>query len=142
MKISKEIRQLSRTLVRDSYVDGALNRDKINSIVRTIIEKKPRNYIQLLENYRRLLRLEVEKRRAAIESPAESSAEESTAIDPEAMPTAAFATARASPAAETFRATLRALGSAENSIIYGIPDSSPPRSAVGHRTYSPRSVVV
>ena len=76
MKISKDIRQLSRTLVRNSYVDGALNRDKINSIVRTIIEKKPRHYIQLLENYQRLLRLEVEKRRATIESAAE--------LDPEA----------------------------------------------------------
>ena len=76
MKISKDIRQLSRTLVRDSHVDGALDRDRINSIVRTIIEKKPRNYIQLLKNYQRLLRLEVEKRRAMIESAAE--------LDPEA----------------------------------------------------------
>ena len=76
MKISKDIRQLSRTLVRDSHVDGALDRDRINSIVRTIIEKKPRNYIQLLKNYQRLLRLEVEKRRATIESAAE--------LDPEA----------------------------------------------------------
>ena len=76
MKISKDIRQLSRKLVRDSFVDGTLNRDKINSIVRAIIEKKPRHYIQLLENYQRLLRLEVEKRRATIESAAE--------LDPEA----------------------------------------------------------
>ena len=76
MKISKDIRQLSRTLARDSFIDRVLNRDKINSIVRTIIEKKPRNYIQLLENYQRLLRLEVEKRRATIESAAE--------LDPEA----------------------------------------------------------
>ena len=76
MKISKDIRQLSRTLVRDSHVDGALDRDRINSIVRTIIEKKPRNYIQLLKNYQRLLRLEVEKRRATIES--------ATELDPEA----------------------------------------------------------
>ena len=76
MKISKDIRQLSRTLLRASYIDGALDCDKINSIVRTVIEKKPRNYIHLLENYQRLLRLEVEKRRATIESAAE--------IDPEA----------------------------------------------------------
>ena len=76
MKISKDIRQLSRTLVRDSYVEGALDRDKVNSIVRMIIEKKPRHYIQLLENYQRLLRLELEKRRATIESAAE--------LDPEA----------------------------------------------------------
>jgi len=76
VKISKDIRQLSRTLVHDSYVNGGLNRDKINSIVRTIIEEKPRNYIQLLKNYQRLLRLEVEKRRATIES--------ATELDPEA----------------------------------------------------------
>jgi len=76
VKISKDIRQLSRTLVRESHVDGGLNRDKINLIVRTIIEKKPRNYIHLLENYQRLLRLEVEKRRATIES--------ATELDPEA----------------------------------------------------------
>ena len=76
MKISKDIRQLSRTLVRDSYVDGALNRDK-NQLDRSDDHrKKPRNYIQLLENYQRLLRLEVEKRRATIESAAE--------LDPEA----------------------------------------------------------
>jgi F-type H+-transporting ATPase subunit delta len=76
MKISKEIRQLSRTLVRESYVDGRLSRERIDEIVGAIIEKKPRNYIHLLENYQRLLRLEVEKRRATIESAAE--------LDPEA----------------------------------------------------------
>ena len=71
MKISKEIRQLSRNLVRDSYVDGALDRERIGAIVRKIVQKKPRNYIHLLENYQRLLRLEIEKRRATIESAAE-----------------------------------------------------------------------
>ena len=71
MKISKDIRQLSRMLVRDSYVDGALDRDRITANVRMIIEKTPRHYIQLLENYQRLLRLELEKRRATIESAAE-----------------------------------------------------------------------
>ena len=71
MKISKEIRQLSRNLVRDSYVDGALDRERIGAIVREIVQKKPRDYIHLLENYQRLLRLEIEKRRATIESAAE-----------------------------------------------------------------------
>ena len=76
MKISKEIRQLSRDLMRASYVNGALDRERIRSLVRAIVEKKPRNYIQLLENYRRLLRLELDKRRATIES--------ATKLDPEA----------------------------------------------------------
>src|SRR4051794_23470431 len=75
MKINKEIRQLSRSLVRQSYVEGVLNRERIDAIVRAIIEKKPRNYIQLLENYQRLLRLDVEKRRATIESAAELDSE-------------------------------------------------------------------
>ncbi len=75
MKISKDIRQFSRGLVRASYVDGALNRERINSLVQQVIEKKPRHYIQLLENYLRLLRLEVEKRRARIESATELDAE-------------------------------------------------------------------
>ena len=70
MKISKEIRQLARDMVRGSYVDGALNREKIQSFVRFIIEKKPRNYIKLLEDYQRLLRLELDKHRATIESAA------------------------------------------------------------------------
>ena len=71
MKISKEIRQLSRKLVRASYVHRALNREKINSLAQSIVAQKPRGYLQLLENYQRLLRLEVEKRRARIESATE-----------------------------------------------------------------------
>lgn len=76
MKISKDIRQLSRKLVRASYVDGALDRGRINSLVQGIMAQKPRSYIQLLENYQRLLRLELEKRKATIES--------ATELDPEA----------------------------------------------------------
>ncbi|MBA2435735.1 MAG: F0F1 ATP synthase subunit delta [Chthoniobacterales bacterium] len=70
MKISKDIRRLSRNLVRASFVEGALDRERINAVVQSIVASKPRHYIQLLENYQRLLRLEVEKRRATIESAA------------------------------------------------------------------------
>ncbi len=68
MKISKDVRQLSRNLVRESFVDGALDRGRVNSFVQSITEKKPRHYLQLLENYQRLLCLEADKRRARIES--------------------------------------------------------------------------
>ncbi len=57
--------------MRASYVNGSLDREKIHSLVRLVGERKPRNYIQLLENYRRLLRLELDKRRATIESASE-----------------------------------------------------------------------
>ena len=36
--------------------------------MQAIIKTKPRNYVQLLENYQRLLRLDADKRRARIES--------------------------------------------------------------------------
>ncbi|MEO6871009.1 MAG: F0F1 ATP synthase subunit delta [Chthoniobacterales bacterium] len=71
MKISKEVRQLSSKLVRASFVDGALDRGRVQSLVDSIIKNKPRNYVQLLENYQRLLRLEADKRRARIESATE-----------------------------------------------------------------------
>ena len=68
MKISKEVRQLSGKLVRASFVDGALDRERVKSLVASIVKNKPRNYLQLLENYQRLLRLEADKRNALIES--------------------------------------------------------------------------
>jgi F-type H+-transporting ATPase subunit delta len=71
MRISKEVRQLSSKLVRASFIDGALDRERVKSLVNSIIKNKPRNYVQLLENYQRLLRLEADKRRARIESATE-----------------------------------------------------------------------
>jgi F-type H+-transporting ATPase subunit delta len=40
----------------------------VRSLVDSLIAKKPRNYIDVLKNYRRLLRLELEKRRARVET--------------------------------------------------------------------------
>ncbi len=68
MKINKEIRQLSRQMLRTSFTDGQLDHGKIASLVGSLLEKKPRNYVNILKNYKRLLRLEIEKRRAKIES--------------------------------------------------------------------------
>ena len=68
MKINKEIRQTSKQLLRASFTDGQLDQGRINSLVRSLIDKKPRNYLAVLDNYKRLLRLEVEKRAATIES--------------------------------------------------------------------------
>jgi F-type H+-transporting ATPase subunit delta len=68
MKINKETRQLSKELLRASFVDGRLESSRVSSLVKSLIEKKPRHYIQVLEAYKRLLRLEVEKRTATIET--------------------------------------------------------------------------
>ena len=80
MKINKEIRQLSRQLMRASFTDGRLDQVKIGSLVDSVIAKKPRHYLDVLENYRRLLRMEVEKRRARVESASDLSPQTSAHI--------------------------------------------------------------
>ncbi len=71
MKINKETRQLSKELLRASFTDGQLDSGRVASLVKSLIQKKPRHYIQVLEAYQRLLRLEVEKRTATIETATE-----------------------------------------------------------------------
>lgn len=80
MKITKEIRQFSRQLLRASFTNGQLDPGKIGSLVDSLIAHKPRHYIGVLENFRRLLRLEVEKRRAKVESATELNQETSAQI--------------------------------------------------------------
>jgi F-type H+-transporting ATPase subunit delta len=75
MKINKEIRQLAREMLKASFTDGQLDSGRVASLVDSLIAKKPRNYIDILKNYRRLLRLEVEKRRARIETATEVDSE-------------------------------------------------------------------
>ena len=67
MKLNKEIRQLSRKVLQASFTDGQLDPGRIASLVDSVIAEKPRNYIDVLKNYKRLLRLEVEKRHATSE---------------------------------------------------------------------------
>jgi F-type H+-transporting ATPase subunit delta len=58
-------------MLRASFTDGQLDRGRIASLVDSLIEKKPRHYIDVLKNYSRLLRLELEKRQARVESASE-----------------------------------------------------------------------
>ncbi|MEO5720063.1 MAG: ATP synthase F1 subunit delta [Chthoniobacterales bacterium] len=80
MKINKETRQVSRQLLRSSFADGQLDRGRISQLVKTLIEQKPRNYLKILDAYKRLLRLEVEKRSATIESATELAPEASAQL--------------------------------------------------------------
>jgi F-type H+-transporting ATPase subunit delta len=71
MKVNKEIRQTARALLRDSFINGRLDRGHVSAAVESLISKKPRDYLSILEDYKRLLRLEVEKHHARIESASE-----------------------------------------------------------------------
>lgn len=80
MKINKEARQLSKGLLRSSFTEGRLDGARVSSLVKMLIEKKPRNYIKVLDAYKRLLRLEVEKRSATIETASELAPDASAEI--------------------------------------------------------------
>jgi F-type H+-transporting ATPase subunit delta len=68
MQVKKEVRQIGREMLRASFTDGQLDRGRIASVVDSILAKRPRNYRKILEYYKRLLRLEAEKRHARIET--------------------------------------------------------------------------
>jgi F-type H+-transporting ATPase subunit delta len=71
MKINREVRQLSREMLRASFTDGQLDPGRIGSLVDSVLAKKPRRYIEILKSYKRLLRLELDKRHATIETASE-----------------------------------------------------------------------
>jgi F-type H+-transporting ATPase subunit delta len=68
MRGTREARRLARRLLRQSFSDGKLDKQKVTQMVQTVINEKPRYYLEVLKDYQRLVRLEVEKRHAVIES--------------------------------------------------------------------------
>jgi F-type H+-transporting ATPase subunit delta len=71
MRTTKEARKSSRQLLKLSFTDGKLDEGKVNQVVQTVLTEKPRHYGELLKDYQRLVRLEVEKRHAVVESATE-----------------------------------------------------------------------
>ena len=80
MKLTKEARKLSKDLLRASFTDGLLDADKVKKATDTVIKAKPRNTLGVLKEYSRLLRLEVAKRHAVVESATELDEAEKTKI--------------------------------------------------------------
>lgn len=68
MKISKEARKQAKSLFLRSFTGGKLDEAKIRAVASALVEKKPRNYFEILKQLHRLTRFEVEKRHALIES--------------------------------------------------------------------------
>lgn len=68
MKISKEARRFARELFTLSLTSGRLDAAKIAGLSDQLVAEKPRGYGQILREYTRLVRLELERRHAVIES--------------------------------------------------------------------------
>jgi F-type H+-transporting ATPase subunit delta len=68
MKLTKEVRKISRELFRASFTNGQIDSAKVREFAGKLIAGKPRNYLDILKNYHRLIRLELDSRHATIES--------------------------------------------------------------------------
>ena len=68
MKISREARRLARELFRLSLVNGRLDASRVSAISERVVAEKPRSYLEILKEFTRLVRLELERRHAVVES--------------------------------------------------------------------------
>jgi len=80
MKLSKEARKLSKQLFRESFTEASLDAEKVKKVTNLVIRTKPRQYIGVLQEFARLIRLEAEKKHAIIESAADLDPSEKSSI--------------------------------------------------------------
>ena len=68
MKITKQARRDAKQLFRSCVLNGLLDDDRVRQTVQQIIAQKPRGYLAILTHFQRLVKLDVARRTATIES--------------------------------------------------------------------------
>lgn len=68
MKLDKDARKLTKGLFQLSLTNGRLDQKKVSAVVSKVIAEKPRSFVGILKEYQRLVRLEVGKHHAVVES--------------------------------------------------------------------------
>jgi F-type H+-transporting ATPase subunit delta len=72
MRISKQARHEARRLLRACRVDGLLDERRVRQVVQLVLARKPRDYLRLLHQFGRLVKLDLERRAARVENAVES----------------------------------------------------------------------
>ena len=68
MKISKLAQREARQLFRNCQVNGLLDENRARQTVTLLLAKKPHGYVEILSRLHRLVKLELERRAARVES--------------------------------------------------------------------------
>jgi F-type H+-transporting ATPase subunit delta len=68
MKISKLARREAKELFRSCRVNSLLDENRARQAVQSIIAQKPRAYVEILSHFQRLVKLELERRTAKVET--------------------------------------------------------------------------
>jgi F-type H+-transporting ATPase subunit delta len=70
MRSPREARKTARSLFRGCLTDGKLDVSRVRAVTEVVATDKPRGYLSILQLFSRLVRLELERRHAVIESAA------------------------------------------------------------------------
>ena len=68
MKIGKQARRDAKQLFTSCKVSGLLDENRIRQAVSAVIAQKPRGYVAILSHLQRLVKLDLERRTARVES--------------------------------------------------------------------------
>jgi len=68
MRISKQARREARELFRTCSVNGTLDENRVRTAVQKVLEAKPHGYLGVLSQFQRLVKLDIARRTARIES--------------------------------------------------------------------------
>jgi F-type H+-transporting ATPase subunit delta len=68
MKITKQSRRDAKQLFRSAQVNGVLEEGKARQVVDELLAQKPRGYEAILAHFQRLLKLDMDRRNALIET--------------------------------------------------------------------------
>lgn len=68
MKISKQSRREAKELFRAARTDDVLDDGKARRVVDALLARKPRGYLGTLAHFQRLVKLDIERRTAGVET--------------------------------------------------------------------------
>lgn len=80
MKVSKDAKRGAKALYAASLSGGRLDEAKVKQALSALTSRRPAGFAQILHEYHRLVRLEMENRTAVVESAASLRESEQTAI--------------------------------------------------------------
>lgn len=68
MKITKQARRDAKQLFHTCKVGGVMDETRVRQVVGAIIAQKPRGYVGILTHFQRLVKLDLDRRAARVES--------------------------------------------------------------------------
>jgi F-type H+-transporting ATPase subunit delta len=80
MKISKQTRRDAKQLFRSCVHNGLLDEGRVRQAVSAVLAQKPRGYVAILSQLQRLVKLDLDRRTARVESAVPLSPDQQSAV--------------------------------------------------------------